>query len=461
MAQKNGLLIQNFAGRVKAFIRQNTLAEEGDKILIAFSGGPDSVFLYHMLKIAAHDLHFEIALCHVNHQLRGEESERDEQFCKQFAEDEGIQIFSERADVTGYCSQYKVSIEMGARKLRYKILNETAGNNGFNRIATGHNSDDNAETFIMSVLWGSRIGGLSGIPVKNGKIIRPLLNISGSEIRELLMSESLDFITDSSNSDSSFRRNKIRNELLPLMKKMNQGLLKNINQRIEYFSSLRSQNEKNARRISEKMVEPAVNGLLKIRKKLLQGYGDLVYDEIIKYSIKKYFNVNLSFVNLKLIRGLQKLDTGKEIQITGGIRIINDREFLRIMHLKQSREFSVSFYPGSAVRFPGGTILSEITGKFEKSDDRNKETIALRNMEPLMVRNLRDGDTFRPIGMRGRQKVHDFATNLKLARDQKENLKLLVQGEDVIWIIGHRISEDFKVRTDSQKILKLTFLPDE
>lgn len=452
--------MEKLFGRVHGFIKENRLAGRGDKILIAFSGGADSVFLCLALNEISAAAGFETALCHVNHQLRGAESESDEEFCRKFAAGLKIPFFAGKADVKNYCSEHGYSTEMGARKLRYSILKDFAAVEGCNLIATGHNSDDNAETFVMSLLWGSRIGGLAGIPLKNRNIIRPLLSITGAEIREFLDTNGIEYRSDSTNKDLSFRRNKVRHEVLPYLRSVNPGILNNILNRTEYFNELRRFSEKRGLKLALKVIKPPENGVLTVPHNLVKRFGGLSYDEIIKYSIKKYFNVNLSFVNLKLIKNLTRLDAGKEINLTGGLRIINDRDNLRVMVLKQSQDFSVSFDCGKTAIIPGGQLISELTGTFRASGSRNSEIIALKEECRLTVRNARPGDSFRPLGMRGKQKISDFATNLKIPKDEKEKLKVLLAGDEIIWLVGYRISNDFKVTEKSKILLKIEFIPD-
>ena len=200
------------------FIQENNLIQENDNILVAFSGGPDSVFLLTILHKFSNLLKINLFAAHINHNLRGNESDKDQEFCHSFCSLLGVDCFSESVNVKTFAAENKLSIEESARELRYKAFSEIAEKCNCSKIATAHNIGDNSETMLFNFLKGAGISGLKGIPVRRGNIIRPVLNINKEEIINYLKQEKIDFVIDSSNLESDFKRNFIRNKIIPLIK---------------------------------------------------------------------------------------------------------------------------------------------------------------------------------------------------------------------------------------------------
>ncbi|MGA7836827.1 MAG: tRNA lysidine(34) synthetase TilS, partial [Ignavibacteriaceae bacterium] len=204
--------------KVLKFIDQKNLISRRDKILIALSGGPDSVFLFHFLLKFRKRFQIDLAAAHINHKLRGKNSDADEKFCKDLCEQNDIQFFSTRKDVKKIAAAKKISLEEAGREIRYSEFKRIAVQNNFSKIATAHNCSDNAETVFFNLIKGTGLKGLSGIPIKRENIIRPVLVLTKNEILEYLSKKKLKFRMDESNLESEFERNFIRNEIFPLIK---------------------------------------------------------------------------------------------------------------------------------------------------------------------------------------------------------------------------------------------------
>ena len=225
-------------------IIENNLIEKNDKILIAFSGGPDSVFLYYILKYLQNDFNLEISLLYVNHNLR-EDVEKDLNFVKSFSEENEVSLYIESVNVKENSKINKKSIELSARELRYKKLSEVYNKIKYNKIATGHNLDDNVETLIFRLLRGTSIKGLKSIPQKRNEIIRPILNYEKKEILSFLNKNSQNYITDYTNEENGYTRNYIRNKLFPMFSEINPSFRKKVNELIIEINKSEKSNCKN------------------------------------------------------------------------------------------------------------------------------------------------------------------------------------------------------------------------
>ncbi len=435
----------------KRFIDKYALIDQSATVLLAVSGGKDSVLMTHLF----HKLGFKIAIAHCNFNLRAQESIRDENFVKNLAEELQAPFHLANFNTNAHAELNKVSTQMAARDLRYHFFEETCAAFGYEKIATAHHQNDGMETFLLNLIRGTGLAGLHGIKVKRGNIIRPMLCFSRSEIDEIVKQNDIGFVEDSSNSSAKYVRNKIRLKIIPEMKSINPSLEATFDQNIAYFSKL------------EEFV-----------KEQIANYKAEIFEESgtkIKVSIAKLRQIkNLEFVlselllpmgfNLTSIQDLMK-SLGKEsgrIFLAPDYQLNLDREFLFINPITpHNQEEEVFEYDQQTVIF-NHKIFSKTETDLEDClvvKDKNICFIdADKLIYPLKIRHWRLGDKFIPLGMKGQKKLSDFFINQKLPVSEKKEVSVLVNGDGkIIWIAGLRMDDRFKITKETKNLTTFEF----
>ena len=439
----------------KAYINRYNLIAEGEKIILALSGGIDSMVLAGLLLKAK----VEFVAAHCNFHLRGEESDGDEKFVCEFAEKNGIHCFVKHFDTEKYAEENGISIEMAARDLRYSWFEELRQQLNYDKIAVAHHADDQAETFFINLLRGAGLNGLKGMKPQNGVIIRPLLWASREQIRKYAVENQILWREDHTNAESVYLRNKIRNQLLPvfdeLQSEARQGLYKSLEhlyaenelyrallkeklaqiveqdgvvQRLPYSKLVKTE-------VPEPVEGPTFSFQLLFEWLRQFGFNTdqcrFIYDAIGKGVGNQYFSATHCAVIGR--DGLQlsdiKAKTDDEIQIEIGEEVIFSPVHLCFSKLEKTSDFVIDKSPEIAQ-------LDFDTLKF-----------------PLTLRHWRHGDRFHPLGMKGSKLLSDFFVDQKFTEYQKQNVWLLVSADNaILWVVGHRIDERFKVM-DSTRML--------
>lgn len=442
------------------FIDENHLVEKEDKILVAFSGGADSVFLLHFLIKFKKRLGIELSAFHLNHNLRGKSAYEDEKFCSDFCSKNKIEFHSVSRDIKTFAREKKISIEEAGREIRYAELLKTAKKCKAEKIATAHNASDNVETILLNFVKGTGIRGLTGIPVRRENIIRPILCLTSDEIRKYLKENKIPYRLDKSNLDTDYERNFLRNEIIPKLKqKLNprvEGkisntatILKDINSFIE---NQINQIARNTARFDGK--ELKLN--LKKISKLDVGFCSI----FLKSTVEKNFKIELSSENINSLVELINSQTGTKINLKEFVVAYKDRDLLIISrHSKKSYlRVSKKIKIGQKIKIDGKMIsIEEISRKNVKFI--NDKSIEFISGDPVgnvfEIRNWKAGDKFQPFGMKGTKNISDFLSDEKTSsQKKKENLVLTYSGK-IVWVIGLRIDERFKITPKTKKILKL------
>ncbi|WP_303317985.1 tRNA lysidine(34) synthetase TilS [Flavivirga abyssicola] len=415
------------------------------KLLIAISGGIDSIVLTHL----CHKLDLNIALAHCNFNLRGKESDADESFVLQLAEDLGLEAFIESFDTKGYSKDSKLSTQMAARKLRYDWFEELASQLQFDYILTAHHADDNLETFLINLSRGTGLEGLTGIPEVNDNIVRPLLPFSREVIETYAKANDFEWREDSSNASSKYLRNKLRHDIVPVLKEINPQLLQN------FQTTLKNLND------TADIVEASIEDLLNRAITTIEN-NQIVFkvEEFKKLSNPKAYLFEVfkdyGFTEWNDIADLLNAQSGKQI-LSPTHRLIKDRDHLLLseINLETDEEFIVISETDKQVKTGMGILF------FDKTDTilvKNNHTIYVDKTllkYPLTVRTWKEGDLFYPIGMSGKKKLSKYFKDEKLSLLDKENIKLLCSGEDIVWVIGKRADNRFKVNEKTKNILKV------
>jgi tRNA(Ile)-lysidine synthase len=430
------------------FIRDNHLFSQGDSILVGVSGGIDSVVLLDLLDKAG----FSVAIAHCNFRLRGAESDADEQLVGDLAKKYDVRIFKTSFDTAGYARENKVSIEMAARDLRYQWFETIRLNHHYKCIAVAHHRDDQIETFFLNLARGTGLTGLTGMHPIYGKVVRPLLFASRSQIELYRHENHLEFREDASNQSLDYQRNKIRHTLLPVMETLNPSFREGLIRTMSYLNDISGICDSAITQAWERVaLRKGSDYLISISElKLLEPLSTYLFEFL------KSFGFN-SMVIGDIASSLDGM-SGKQF-ISPTHRLVRDRELLILSPLgKDGRDhFYLEEGRGELVLPLHLKIeISEIKDRFRIPDSRFVACIDRDKVQfPLLIRKWQRGDYFKPLGMNGFKKISDFFIDSKLSLPEKENVWIVANGEQVVWIIGHRLDDRYKITPLTQNILKL------
>lgn len=454
-------LLQKFTD----FIKKENLFQPKDKLLLAVSGGVDSVVLCELCKQAGYDF----VIAHCNFKLRGEESDADEQFVRELARKYNAEIFVQQFDTDKYAEEKKIGIQEAARNLRYEWFNEIVnsqwsmvnGENSFsynsqftiNHILTAHHANDNIETLLINFFKGTGIKGLRAILPKQGRIIRPLLFAKKEEVIEFGAENNLKYVEDSSNASDKYTRNYFRNQLIPSIQKVFPNAEDNLLKNIERAKDV------------ESLYEQSVNFY---KKKLLEQRGEEIHIPVLKllkckplativYEIVKDFGFTSSQTE-EVIKLLDS-DTGKYIG-SSTHRILKNRNWLIISPNDINIAEHILIEEGNKeIQVENGKLKLErlTTDNWLLSTD-----ISIANFDadeiifPLLLRKWKQGDYFYPLGMNKKKKLSRFFIDQKLSLSEKEKLWIMEMNKKIIWVVGKRIDDRFKVTPKTKNILKIS-----
>jgi tRNA(Ile)-lysidine synthase len=447
--------------KVLKFIDSNSLIYKGDKILVALSGGPDSVFLLYLLNQYRNKLNITLAAFHMNHMLRGKDASLDQEFCKQLCLSLNIPFWSVKKNVSRYAGEQKISVEEAGRVLRYVELSKLLKKIKFNLIATAHHSNDNAETVLLNLIKGTGIKGISGIPVKRDNIIRPILVLSKDEILKYLEQKKISFRTDNSNFDIDLERNFIRNKLLPLIRsKLNPSVETAIFNSSQNFKSLYSYLLNSTIEICKDI---NISGsILNIPLVKLSQLNDDLLTFSLKELVDRNFSENLTFKDISSLKSLISKQTGRSVNLSSGLTAYKERDDLIIKENKNSFVYAkkdIKLNIGEEKRLDNLFISVKPVDSASVSPgiSKSREFISADNLadDKFVIRNWKDGDKFFPLGMKGTKNISDFLNELKIESHKKKNQLVLLNGNKIVWVIGYRLDDRFKITKNTKKYLEL------
>lgn len=433
---------------VRAYIDKYQLLTAGKPVLVGVSGGADSIALLTVLV----ELGYSCIVGHCNFHLRGEESMRDEHFTETYARKLGLPFVKVDFNTRDYAAEHHLSVEMAARELRYAWFEEMRCVHDAQAIAVAHHRDDNVETVLMNLIRGSGIRGMSGIRPKNGFVIRPLLPVTRQEILQWLAERQLEYVTDSTNLSATYTRNFIRLRVLPLLETINPSVRTAINRTAEHLAeteSLFAYVMADAR----KRVFEAEN---RLSIKALMQYPS---PKTVLFELLKVFHFTPSSVD-EIFLSLTK-ESGK-LFFSSSHRLVKDRDCLLLSPLAAAGEKEVYFLTGEEGSWSGPIDLafSRIV-RIEELHIQKDKDIAYFDLDklkfPLVLRHWQQGDWFVPFGMQGRKKLSDYFSDKKFSRLEKEQVWLLCSGDEVIWIVGERSDNRFRVECATKRCLVVNF----
>jgi tRNA(Ile)-lysidine synthase len=434
--------------KMQSHLKLNLSFLEKSKFLLAISGGLDSVVLAHL----CHKLKLDFALAHCNFNLRGDESDADEGFVLQLAEDLNIEVFIESFDTEAYAKQKKLSTQVAARELRYNWFNELAEQLDFDYILTAHHADDNLETFLINLSRGTGLEGLTGIPEINENIVRPLLPFSRENIEAYAKAEGFKWREDSSNASKKYLRNKLRLEVIPKLKEINPQLLQNFNKTVEHLLDSKAIIDDRIDAISNQIIKDINDNSISFS---IAEINKLSNPKAYLYELLKDYN----FTEWNDVDKLLEAQSGKQV-FSKTHRLIKDRDCLILSEINTNAflsESEESLFINEDIK----EIKNPIHLNFkhvEQISNTSNNTIFVdkdRLVFPLTLRKWQEGDSFYPFGMEGKKKLSKFFKDEKLSILDKENIWLLCSGEDIVWIVNYRADDRFKVIKNTKKIIKI------
>ena len=419
------------------------------KLLIAFSGGLDSLVLSHLLSV----LKYDISLAHCNFRLRGIESDIDEKFALQKAKGLDIKYYVNRFDTSDYAKKNKLSIQMAARELRYTWFQEIMQDNDYDYLLTAHHADDNLETFLINLSRGTGLEGLTGIPEINQKIIRPLLVFSKIQLEKYAKAKQLRWREDISNADTKYLRNRIRHDLIPILKELNPSLIESFNQTLNNLKGSEQIIKDRVKNVQQQVFSEEKDNI-KINIQKLKKLSD---PRSYLFELLKAFG----FTEWNDVFDLLDSQSGKQI-LSKTHRLIKDREFLLLEKItaKIHLQFEVLESTDQLETESFQLIFKELDSFYQQDyrKNRSNHTVYINKdllIFPLQVRKWKKGDYFCPLGMQGKKKLSKYFKDEKLSLLEKENIWLLCSDNKIVWVINHRSDERFKITEQTKNILKV------
>ena len=426
--------------KIQNYIIEKSLFSKENKLILGISGGADSVCLMHLLL----ELDYNFELAHCNFNLRGDESNEDEIFVRKLAKEYQLELHVKHFDTQNYANENKVSVQMAARDLRYAWFYDLLLSENAKYIAIAHHANDDIETFFINLVRGSGLKGLLGIKAKIDSIVRPLMAVSRAEIEQFLKKNDISFREDSSNTSLKYLRNKIRHELMPLLTEMNPSIQKTISDEIKVLEGVAEVYYKQIEWVKKEMIQNEEATIqLKISDLLaLKPINNYLYELLKPYG----------FSTIDRIVESLKGQSGKQF-LSSTHKLLVDREFIFISELDIKQNELI------IIQETTNSIKSPIHLNFSKSDnikwkdDLSSAQVDFEKLQfPLTLRKWKDGDKFIPLGMKTFKKLSDFFIDNKFSLLDKNKQWLLCSGKDVVWVVGHRIDNRYKLESKTKKV---------
>lgn len=435
--------------KFKTYIKENHLCKKKDKILIATSGGVDSVVLLDLFVKAG----YQVVIAHCNFNLRNQESDNDEQFVKTLAEKYRVKLHVKSFDTIKFAKDEKLSIEMAARNLRYHFFYELLNEFSYDYIATGHHLNDAIETVFLNLTRGSGLKGLTGIKNKNGKIIRPLLFATRGNIEKYALNQNLSYRNDSSNESDKYMRNIIRKYAIPAFKKINPTFEKTMEKNIRNLDQSYQIYCDNVERIKNQIVKYKPHKT-KINIERFLRYNQ---QETLLFEIVKDYGFNGDQIP-KIIDAIHTAP-GKMFY-TKTHQLLVDREFIKVEALEKDTDVYTANSIEELNKLPikiKAALLNRENFVLQKDSNIAHVDADLINF-PINIRKWNNGDSFYPLGMSKKKKLSDFFIDEKVDRFKKEKTWLFESDQQIFWVGKLRIDNRFKINEKTQTILKISFI---
>lgn len=435
--------------KLKRFIEEKNLLVRHDRILVAVSGGLDSMVLLHMLK----RLDIEVAAAHCNFQLRGRDSDEDEEFVRMHCRKIDVPFFCKRFETNNYATENQLSIQMAARELRYTWFEELIEGKGFTKLTTAHHFNDSIETMMLNWVRGAGIEGLKGIPTKRGKIIRPLLFATREEIINYAADHQIAWREDISNQTDDYQRNFIRHQVIPQLKRINISLENTIRESVSKVEDEWAFYLKNVDEWKDKFLSQE-GEIVKISK---GGFLHPAHRAPLLWNSIKAFGFSYEFCKEAL--DIKDQQSGKQF-LSSTHKLVVDRDYFIVTPQENHwNEISIQMDQTKATLGPW-TLDFSVSSEIKPSNNVKEAVLDADILVfPLQWRKWLPGDYFYPLGMTHRKKISDFLIDRKISVGEKDSITVLESGGEIVWVVGHRIDNRFKLTANTKRALTFILSP--
>jgi tRNA(Ile)-lysidine synthase len=446
----------SFKQHVADTIKKHSMVQKGDKVIVALSGGSDSVALLYVLKELESELGIEVFAANLNHKIRGKEGDDDSLFVKELCEKLHVTLFSREADIPYLSKKYSIGEEECGRRERYALFEDASRRIGGAKTATGHHLRDDAETVLFHLFRGSAGRGLSGIPYVRGNIIRPLLDSSKEEIEKYLTEKGATWRTDSTNFDNDYTRNRIRNIILPKIEEF----FPNVAEKISAAAEALSVDEEYF--VSEAKKSGAFeNG--RIDEKKFAPLHESVKRRLAVLAMESWGVGDIDTKKIEAVCDIALGRAGRSYDLGSGVTVIKDYGFVRLKQ-KSRGSFCLDVKAGenAVVRTFGGHIELKSVDKYEKmSDNKRMVVFDAEKVGDIQLRSRREGDIISPVGMNGKKKLKEIFIDLKIPRETRDEIIVAAKGNEVLFIPGIRASRLFKPSDETTRFLIIKYMEGE
>lgn len=460
----------NVEEKVKQFFEERNLVEESPAVVVAVSGGVDSVVLLHVLLRLSSDNYSRLGVAHFDHQIRGEASRQDARFVENQAEEKGLPFFSQSEDIPCISECRGLSLEEAARDARYVFFDRLVKKEGFDYVALGHNKNDQAETVLMNLIRGTGVGGLGGMQQVRDHYIRPLLSCRRDSILDYARKQNLSWRVDKTNRDTDYLRNRIRHKLIPcLEEEYNEAIVDSLARTASILREADDFINRETTAVWDDVVITTKEGCIRFNSARLVQYHPFMVKEVIRYGIERVkgdlANITFSHVNEIFAQLVQNKPRG-EIALPDGVLFVKERDRASLCK-ERTGELSGFSYQ---IQPPGKVTISEINRELAFDVIRNRpgeQDIWVDKPHgtgyvdwskvgsSITIRNRRKGDKFRPLGMEGHKKLKDFFIDEKVPLRKRDKIPLVCNNGEIMWVAGYRISEKYKVDQQTTEILRM------
>ncbi|MCP4685289.1 MAG: tRNA lysidine(34) synthetase TilS [bacterium] len=451
--------------KVRRTVKDRGLLKTGDSVLVALSGGPDSVALLRVLAGWRSSMKLQLAAVYVNHGVRKRAARQEERFCRSLCDQLGISLEIVSEDIPARAALEKKGLEEAARDFRYAALERVAQERHLDRIALGHHADDQVETVIFRLTRGTGRSGLLGIPYRRGRIVRPFLDVGKSEILEYLDKCGQSFCVDKSNRESKFRRNYIRNRLLPALRKnLNPSIDQAVLNLVDSLEAEETHLEEITDRAAQRCLSVTVGGKLELDLKRFTGYDKWLRRRLLRRCLKVTCPGGLA-PNKRTVERLDRqahLSSGA-VSLPGGFRAVVAGPKL-VVHKTSAVKIRERLEPGQPLHLEGlhMSLSSRLVARREVRLIRKPRARKVvldwdRVQPPLEVRTLGPGDRFRPLGMTGHKKAGDYLTDRKVFRVYRDEITVVCDKKGIIWLVGYELADRVKVDKNTRKVLTIAY----
>jgi tRNA(Ile)-lysidine synthetase, N-terminal domain/tRNA(Ile)-lysidine synthetase, C-terminal domain len=447
-------------------IRENNMFDKGDKVIVAVSGGPDSIALLHVLYKLKEKLDISLYVAHINHGLRGIESDTDEEYVRMFCESLNIEFISKRVDINQISKLKNISSESAGREVRYEFFEEVMKKFSAQKVAIAHNANDQAETILMRIMRGTGMDGLIGIrPVRDNIFVRPLINNTRDDIEEYCLKNNINPRIDKTNLQAIYSRNKVRLQLIPyIQENFNKDIIQVLN-RLSYTIKVDNDYLEVVSKEKYKKYCDINKEKVIISKEAFLEHESII-TRIIRLAIHNVVGnlYNFEKIHIYDIIRIQRCSTGKELNLPSNVYILNNYGDIVIyknkkQNIRAKAEEYILHYGVNLIEDIRIKANVKVISMEEKLDFKSNKWIKYFDYDKIKgditLRFRRDGDKFTPLGMNGTKKLKDLFINLKIPKEQREEIPLVCFGGNIAWITGYRVSEIFKVDENTKNILEV------